>query len=56
MGRLHSSLDLSAPTILSPLFESQEHHLCFDNEWSNLCYICIEKRTKLNKKRSDFAY
>ena len=50
-GGSHISVDSSAPTILRPGFESQAHNLRF---YSLILYFichCIEKWTKINKKR-----
>ena len=54
-GCHHSSVDLSAPTVLLPRFKSQAHHLRFLH-LQYLCYIWYVKRTKINKKRPCLAH
>ena len=48
VGCRYSSVDLSAPSIVPPGFESQAHYLCFHQfiELSNV------EKTKLNRKEA----
>ena len=48
-------MDLSAPTILPPGFESQAHRQRFYN-YSQLVIFYHVKRTKLNKKRPGLSH
>ena len=54
LGCCHSSVDSSAPTILQPWVQVPAHHLCFYHLQSNLCYICLLKRTEINEKEAGF--
>ena len=59
MGCRHSSVDLSAPSILPPWVRNPSNpskHLF--HLQSNLCFNChcVVKRTKINKKRPGFAH
>ena len=38
-----------------PRFESQAPQTCFHHSWSNVCLICLVKRTKINKKEAEFG-
>ena len=49
LGGRHSSVVSSAPTILQPRVQ-------IPSSPSMLFSICIEKRTKINKKRSGLAH
>ena len=51
----HSSVDSSVPTILLPWVWIRSTQSIFYHLLSNLYYICLVKRTKINKKRSDLA-
>ena len=52
-GCRHSTVDLTAPSILPPRFESQAHHLCFYQFIFDLCYV---RKSKINKKRPGLSH